>query len=110
MTFVQTIKKKKLNGNFESEFKLPPLQKPSIMTLLLSNSNIGWYPHEVIQPDEVNNISGIEEMNSIDVDIPNITYVVDENTEDQNIQNVCGKDEFESPISVVPLKRLKTNV
>ena len=121
MTYVQAIKKKKLNGTFESAMKLPPLQKPSIVSLLLSNSNIGWFPHEV-QPDELNNISGIEEMNSIEIEIPTITctsenkvYVVDENNEDQNIQNVCVKDknlecEFESPISVVPLKRLKTNV
>ena len=55
MTYVEASKKK---VNCTSDFQLPPLQKPSIMSLLISNSNIGWYPYEVSRIELPDDLSG----------------------------------------------------
>jgi len=68
MTYVEASKKK-VNGTSSSDFQLPPLQKPSIMSLLISNSNIGWYPYEVSRielPDDLSGVNRRDEINNVE--------------------------------------------
>ena len=135
MIYAQTLKKKggilstensndKLYLSDECN-KLPPLQKPpSIMSLLLSNSNIGWFPHELMQidiPDDLGNNNSNNNDNNNSDNNNNNDYNNDINmkVEDQNkIENKNIEEtfdcEFESPNTIVssdfPLKRLKTSV
>ena len=123
MTYAQTLKKKGENSNdklylSDECIKIPPLQKPSIMSLLLSNSNIGWYPHELMQidiPDDLGNNSNNNNKNSNNNNNNDINMKVEDQNkiENKNIEETFDC-EFESPNTIVssdfPLKRLKTSV
>lgn len=118
MTYAQARKKKVLTENsndnklyLSDECKLPPLQKPSIMSLLLTNTNIGWYPHELMQIDIPDDL-GTNSNSSGNFDI-NMKVEEAQN----KIENKHGNEEnfdceFESPNTIIssdwPLKRLKT--
>lgn len=121
MTYAETCKKK-INCTQTSEFQLPPLQKPtSIASLLLANSNIGWYP-ELMQIDipELNSVRNLEEdkdnisysMHTIEKTENEFTICKGQNSHSKNAKENTNS-EFESPISVVsddfPIKRIKTN-